>query len=187
MEVSVPEDPISQLVFRYVVEGKDYPVPRLLADYEPPVIVDIGANIGGSALYFHGRFPNARIHCYEPSPEPFALLRGNVAAFPSIAIHNFGIHDKTADLPLYGGTASNVQASFVASQQTTPAFESVKVRRARDVLDELGDVRDGILKIDTEGCELPILRDLGDPPLGLKPPGPGADKPVRIRHQGGPA
>src|SRR5690242_20280412 len=43
-------------------------------DYEPPTgsvirsIVDAGANIGLSTLYFRQRFPDAIIECFEPDP-----------------------------------------------------------------------------------------------------------------------
>src|SRR6478735_3004416 len=35
------------------------------------VILDAGANIGLSALYFHQRFPDARIICLEPEEQNF--------------------------------------------------------------------------------------------------------------------
>ncbi len=40
-------------------------------------ILDLGANIGTSAIYFQRRFPNAHIACVEPSPGNLAMLERN--------------------------------------------------------------------------------------------------------------
>jgi FkbM family methyltransferase len=40
-------------------------------------IVDLGANIGLTSLFFAAMFPAARIICVEPDPENFELLRQN--------------------------------------------------------------------------------------------------------------
>jgi FkbM family methyltransferase len=43
-----------------------------------PLIVDTGANIGASSVYFALCFPKSRIIAIEPEPENFAILRKNV-------------------------------------------------------------------------------------------------------------
>ena len=45
----------------------------------PRTIVDLGANVGYAAVYYHRRFPNARIVAVEPSGENVAAARVNVA------------------------------------------------------------------------------------------------------------
>lgn len=47
-------------------------------DSGSPWILDCGANIGLSVLYYKQRFPGAKILAYEPDPEIFALLRDNI-------------------------------------------------------------------------------------------------------------
>lgn len=42
-----------------------------------PLIVDCGANIGASVLWFSARYPEAHIVAVEPAPENFALLARN--------------------------------------------------------------------------------------------------------------
>lgn len=42
-----------------------------------PLIIDCGANIGASVLWFTARYPEAHIVAIEPSPVNFALLRRN--------------------------------------------------------------------------------------------------------------
>lgn len=48
-----------------------------LATGRSPVIVDCGANIGLSALFFAQRFPGARIVAVEPDAQNFEMLRAN--------------------------------------------------------------------------------------------------------------
>jgi hypothetical protein len=43
-----------------------------------PVIVDAGANIGDSLLYFAYRYPSASVYCFEPNAEAFSLLEKNI-------------------------------------------------------------------------------------------------------------
>lgn len=49
-----------------------------------PLILDLGANIGLSALYFSKKFPQARILAVEPSPDNFALLTQNTVGFERV-------------------------------------------------------------------------------------------------------
>lgn len=44
-----------------------------------PLIIDAGANIGASALWFSIAFPRSRVLCFEPDPSNFKLLEMNTA------------------------------------------------------------------------------------------------------------
>ncbi len=46
---------------------------------DKPLIIDAGANIGLSTLYFKRLYPNAKIICFEPNPEVFKLLQNNIS------------------------------------------------------------------------------------------------------------
>lgn len=54
----------------------------LLAAGRIPLILDCGANIGASALWFHARYPKAHIVAVEPARDNVALLRQNLAGHP---------------------------------------------------------------------------------------------------------
>lgn len=47
-------------------------------DSPTPLIIDAGAHIGLSVLYFKRIYPNAQIIAIEPNPESFALLEKNM-------------------------------------------------------------------------------------------------------------
>jgi FkbM family methyltransferase len=52
-------------------------VERRRAEGRQPLIIDAGANIGASAVYFAAKIPSARIVAIEPSIENFELLKRN--------------------------------------------------------------------------------------------------------------
>jgi len=55
-------------------------------DGTPKLIIDAGANIGISALYFAQRFPDAKIYAIEPEEGNFELLKKNCNGRPNIIL-----------------------------------------------------------------------------------------------------
>ena len=55
---------------------------RLAQSGKSPLIVDAGANIGASAVYFAYSFPEARVIAIEPERSNFELLTANTADLP---------------------------------------------------------------------------------------------------------
>lgn len=143
-----------------VLTGKEYP-PLQLPEHRPATIVDIGANVGMSGMFLHACFPDATIHCYEPSPANFAYLQRNLGARKNFVLHAAGLSDRDETVRLYTGVRQMMQNSVIRSAETTDAFETATLRRASSEFDAQGFRDVGVLKIDTEGCEIPILRDLG--------------------------
>jgi FkbM family methyltransferase len=50
---------------------------QILASGRQPLIVDCGANIGASVLWFLARYPQAHVIAIEPAPDNFELLQQN--------------------------------------------------------------------------------------------------------------
>jgi FkbM family methyltransferase len=145
--------------FRSVLAGLAYPPPPCFADH-PRVIVDVGANIGIVTLYFALSNPGARILALEPSSESFHCLQANTAPFPNVTALNVGLCDRDCQAELHRGS-NCVTDSVIAHHFSTPRKEVVTLRRASALLSEvLGEGPVSILKVDTEGCEVPILEDL---------------------------
>ncbi len=71
LELRNPSD-IAPLVELYVGREYEYALPG-----SPQIIIDLGANYGDSALYFHARFPDAHIYAVEAAPDSFAQLVQN--------------------------------------------------------------------------------------------------------------
>ena len=115
------------------------------------VAVDIGSNIGISALYFLTRNRLARAYLYEPDPRNVARLRDNLAAFEAryelaeVAVAPAGGRVEFAREPTgrYGRVGSGEDSIVV---------ESVGIRELLErVLEH--EPRIDLLKLDTEGLE----------------------------------
>ncbi len=118
----------------------------------PPTVVDIGSNIGLSALYFLTRGAQVACHLYEPVPRNVERLRQNLAQFDGrfevqqVAVADFdgeatfGVEDSGR----YGGLGVSL-----------PDTTTVRCRHINSVLEEVLAVADAIavLKIDVEGHE----------------------------------
>jgi FkbM family methyltransferase len=142
-----------------IISGSTYRLPAQPPGYQFDVVVDVGANIGASALWFL-TLPPRRLICLEPSSESFGLLEKNVAGLPNVEIYPWGLFGRDCEVPLYRGRNQAMQNSVVKSVETGEVCETIKLRRASTALAELGVDRISVLKIDTEGCEVPILADI---------------------------
>lgn len=128
---------------------------------EPPVILDLGANIGAFASWASARWPGCRVYCYEPDPSNFALLEKtaeSIRAESKSAVECFAtaVLDRESTMALRRGAHNCGEHSlFDIGEQTG---ETVNVR----VVSALTLPRADILKLDTEGSEWPILTSLRD-------------------------
>jgi FkbM family methyltransferase len=121
------------------------------------VVVDLGSNIGISALYFLSRSPATRVWLYEPVPENVERLRRNLEGFEGRwRLEQVAVADRR------GEESFAVEPSGRYGSLGGPHAESIPVR-VRHIDEVLGEVledeeRIDILKIDTEGTEAAILR-----------------------------
>lgn len=117
---------------------------------DPLLIVDLGANIGASTLYFKTRYPVADVIAVEPDPDTCTLLRRNVEPF-GVTVHQAAIG--ASDQPVRFARAVE---SFASSTVIVDGGNVITVPGVR--LDDLGDSRDiDLLKIDIEGAEFEVL------------------------------
>jgi FkbM family methyltransferase len=144
-----------------IVEGHSYVHLKFVTDVR--VVMDIGANIGAAAVYFSLLYPEARVFAFEPAKAPFELLTENTRDRNNVSTYNFGLFSSDQDVvPLYSGTVDSGTASVGKSDLTLEQSEPITLRSVSDWLAENSITRVDVLKIDTEGCEVPILRSMGD-------------------------
>lgn len=119
-----------------------------------PVIVDGGANIGMSSLYFKHVYPQARIVAFEPDPAIFELLQENVAAngCDGVQLVNAGLGPEAGCFEFDPDSSAGGQITASRSDG------GVRVERLSDYLDEQVD----FLKLNIEGLELPVLAEAAD-------------------------
>jgi FkbM family methyltransferase len=120
---------------------------------ENPYIIDIGANVGGFAVWAHEFFKNPKIDCYEPIKANYDLLRQNIEG-TDIAIRNIAIGKEDGKRMMYYGLNNCGESSLFQGERQLVEGEMVKVMSSQHL------PRCDIMKIDTEGAEIEILENL---------------------------
>lgn len=135
--------------------------------------LDIGANYGMHSLRFSKDY--GQVFSFEPHPAVFQILNFNVAynnPAKNIAVFNYGLSDKEQVLKLYDHKGHNIggstfEAQFIAEKDAAQKFDC-----PLKVLDDHEAIRGakiGLLKIDTEGHELSVLKGARNLILEQKP------------------
>jgi len=140
------------------LRGESYPHIGFIENVS--VIVDIGASVGSAALFFSLVYPQAEVYCFEPHGESFDLLIENTTGIEKIHTYNIGLYnsDRTADLHI--GTTTFTTNSIHRAVDKTERTESVSLRDASAVMQEIGLDNIDVIKVDTEGCEVQILESI---------------------------
>jgi FkbM family methyltransferase len=140
--------------------GKQYPKVSFVSGVR--AILDIGAHIGLAAVYLKATYPDAKIFSFEPDPDTFRILRKNTAQFGGIETFNYGLFDRNATARLNLGTVNETTNSIGRSILNGNEFHEIALHDIGGILERENIATVDLVKIDTEGCELPILRRLRD-------------------------
>lgn len=130
-----------------------------------PLIIDIGANVGFSALYFFRLFPHAVVHSFEPMPYLQRKLHERRAQYPAAdwRLHDCGVWKHDGELELYTTHVNDfTSVSGLVRLHDTVHRVKVPVRRLDTFLDGEGIGHVDLLKLDCEGAEYGILFNLPD-------------------------
>lgn len=124
----------------------------------PPVILDLGANIGAFARWAALRWIGSIIHCYEPHPDNYALLVRTAAEIKSatVILHEQAVFTKNGRTLLGQGGLNCGEYTLQSTSRDDSPVAIVEVIAA------LSLPKADILKVDTEGCELGIFRQLAE-------------------------
>jgi len=145
-------------VFRQV---EDYGL-RELPDLERPLVLDLGANVGVWSLAALERWPGCHVRAVEPHPVTAALLRANMSGLPVEVLEAAVDHPKTAERArLFEGVHASTECSL--NDDVRWPHVSQQLDRWVDVavVDAAELPAADVVKVDTEGRELPILQGLG--------------------------
>jgi FkbM family methyltransferase len=130
----------------------------ILSD-DTPYILDCGANIGLSIIYFKQQWPNAKIVAFEPDTKNFFYLTRNMVSFQlsNVTAINKGVWKEETNLRFFsdGHLGGTVMHSDFSNSEGFPDTQFV---RLRDYL----DVKVDFLKIDIEGAEYEVIKDIRD-------------------------
>lgn len=149
-----------QAVFEQIF-GQQHYAPRRPVPVR--TIVDAGANVGYSVLWFALRYPGARILAIEPDPANFALLARNCAGLPGVELVHGALWHEEGQVALVTEAEGRPLRSW--GTRTVAAAADAAAAVPCFTLDGLAD-RHGLeridyLKLDIEGAEREVLEAPG--------------------------
>lgn len=140
---------------------------QLLIPDAAPLIIDVGAHTGESAIFFSSVFPNATVYSIEPDPESFATLAMQMPVGSKALNVAVGSRTGTATFFRYG--KSHLNSLYPINKDSVDSLGYAKTASGKPVevrcltLDDFvveSDIvarRVSLLKIDAQGAEIDIL------------------------------
>lgn len=133
-----------------------------------PMILDVGANVGTSALEFRRLFPQAQLHSFEPVASTFSQLQAKVGGHPRTTCHHMALGSTNGpqeihifpDSEMNSLLALDPKGTFYAKKASHE--ETIQVQRLDDFAQQHNLQQIDLLKIDTQGFDLEVLRGAGD-------------------------
>lgn len=119
-------------------------------------IIDAGANIGDTSVYFVHRFRNCRIIALEPHPVFFRIATKNLDPYPTVTVLRKGLWHCQANLEL---SDDETGSSVCDGKPATATIETIDVST---ILQQYGADRIDILKMDIEGAERNVILNNSD-------------------------
>jgi FkbM family methyltransferase len=123
------------------------------------VLVDIGANIGDTALYYASINPMSKVFAFEPHPLVFKKSVENVALnnFSNIQLMNIGLGENCGTFKLYEVNENNAAMNRILAEEKNLPYQEIKVETLDHVAVENGIGKVDFIKLDVEGFEHAVL------------------------------
>lgn len=124
------------------------------AGRKDPMIIDCGANIGMSIIFFKKLYPQCKIIAFEPDVKVFSALKKNIGSFgyKDVELYNKAVWSSETELDFH---AEGSWGGRITKPGDVEKIVRVPTVRLKDYLDRRVD----FLKIDVEGAETEILKD----------------------------
>jgi FkbM family methyltransferase len=117
-----------------------------------PYIIDCGANIGLSIIYFKSLFPEANIVAFEPDPKVYQVLQKNVERLSDVVLRERALWGEETKMEFFSEGADG--GSLSESSATIGKLEILTERLSTYITGKVD-----FLKIDIEGAELTVLAE----------------------------
>jgi FkbM family methyltransferase len=150
---------ISEILFRRIYYFE--------SDSVSPFILDAGSNIGMSILFFKHLYPRCRVIGFEPDPQTFEVLEGNVRRnhWERVQVFNKAVHARQGEIDFYtdanragSGKMSTRRERFAGCAGVSARTQKVEtVQLSRFIREEVD-----LLKMDIEGSEGAVIQELAD-------------------------
>jgi FkbM family methyltransferase len=154
------------------VHEPDFNAFKLICDDRPQLFLDIGANVGMSALSFFTLKPDAQVISFEPNPINYPYLDRLLNKFQDFQYIKSGLGDQAGVIdfyyPIYNGKEMTAlgacdyqKAQSWLNKDTVYFFDASKLKIEKitikiNTLDSY-ELRPEFIKIDVEGFEYQVL------------------------------
>lgn len=124
----------------------------------PQVILDLGANIGTSAITLSRQFPNAKIYAVEMESENFELMRENVKAFKNIVPIHAAVAATSGTREMFDRKTGPWGYTIADTHnERTELGEKIEALSLDSLCDRFKISKIDLLKVDIEGAEKEVF------------------------------
>jgi len=148
-------------IFNDIFIRKEYFFKDFKEGKEPLFIIDCGAHIGLATLYFKREYPESEIIAFEPNPETFKLLTRNVENnnLENVTLVQAALSGQDGERMLFLSRKDwHWEDSLIAPRRDGGRTISVPTKRLSPYVDKRVD----LLKLDIEGAEAEVIRELAN-------------------------
>ncbi|MBP7272948.1 MAG: FkbM family methyltransferase [Saprospiraceae bacterium] len=135
-----------------------YDLARHFAPDSPRTIFDVGANIGQTAVHFATHFKQANIYSFEPVAQTFQQLKKHTADYPNVQCIQLALSDVAGEQVMYLQEHSWLNSLSEKVNQKNSNTQTVQLHTLDNFCAEKGITKIDLLKIDTEGYDMHVLR-----------------------------
>lgn len=142
---------------------------RILSEFNPKCIFDVGANRGEWSQIVSKLYPSCTIHAFEIVPSTYEELIMNIKEkeLHNIIPNNFGLSNEDGIISVsMGRDTSTATGCKIEGMQFHDEYYSqeiqCKTKRAYDYLYERNLKSIDVVKVDVEGMDLKVIKGFGD-------------------------
>jgi len=147
------------------ISGESSFLRQYLRDRKSPVVLDVGANVGAYSQEVARVNPSAEVFAFEPHPRTFERLVSNLGTGKTFYLYNYALGAHPGYSTLYDRESGNGSSHASIFREVIEDIHNaqargynVKVHTLDQFVEENQLERIDLLKIDTEGYELNVLR-----------------------------
>ncbi|WP_324950781.1 FkbM family methyltransferase [Oligoflexus sp.] len=153
----IRDDSTDAWVFQQIFILCDYRL--LVGRSDVRVIIDAGAYVGFSSIYFAELYPHAFIYALEPEESNFQALQRNTRHYPNIKAIQAAVWKEDGFLEVKD--VASGQWSFVVQEHSEGRGQQVPAISIQSLMEQYRLPRIDILKIDIEGAEDAVFEGPG--------------------------
>ncbi|MEX2150265.1 MAG: FkbM family methyltransferase [Steroidobacteraceae bacterium] len=147
------------------ISGESTFLRQYLRNKKSPVVLDVGANVGVYSREVARVNPSAKVFAFEPHPLAFERLASNLGSDGNFRLYNYALGAQAGGSTLYDRESGNGSSHASIFREVIEDFHharakgyNIEMHTLDQFVEENQLERIDLLKIDTEGYELDVLR-----------------------------